>query len=401
MATSLPGSVDSFTTHSAGQTLDPTQQNDLQSAVMALEYAAGLHVYDAIGYGGADPTGTTDAAAALQGTNDAALAAGGLLYLNPGTYKVLSRVNLTAPYVDGRLATITTPNVLLPAVEVGYADHVTLLGNVAMWLPRIVQSAKTWASGTAYADCALAITNTYNSEIHCAQLKQFAIGAWLRGYSAGPSYGLCAYNALYFRTIEDCKNSVLLQAGDSNGFSYVNENAFHGGRWYTYEPGPAGATSNVTGVKPIRVLCDATPNAFSQPNNNRFYSVSLEGNLPQYHLEDGGTDNLYDWCRWETNTGLEFPKVHWLDSSASLYAQHNLIRGGYYVDKIVQTQDTHSNLRNVVQKSVGIPISSGFGSPESVIVGTPGDVYLNRSGGAGTTLYIKESGTGNTGWVGK
>jgi hypothetical protein len=30
-----------------------------------------------------------------------------------------------------------------------------------------------------------------------------------------------------------------------------------------------------------------------------------------------------------------------------------------------------------------------------------GSLYLRRDGGAGTTLYIKESGTGNTGWVAK
>ena len=44
----------------------------------------------------------------------------------------------------------------------------------------------------------------------------------------------------------------------------------------------------------------------------------------------------------------------------------------------------------------------GVGSPNGAIVGSPGDVYLNTSGGAGTTLYVKESGAAtNTGWVGK
>lgn len=42
---------------------------------------------------------------------------------------------------------------------------------------------------------------------------------------------------------------------------------------------------------------------------------------------------------------------------------------------------------------------TGAGSPEGVIVGTVCDVYARTDGGAGTTLYIKETGTGNTGWV--
>jgi len=47
-------------------------------------------------------------------------------------------------------------------------------------------------------------------------------------------------------------------------------------------------------------------------------------------------------------------------------------------------------------------ILSGIGSPEGVISAGGGSMYLNKSGGAGVTLFVKESGgSGNTGWVGK
>ena len=50
----------------------------------------------------------------------------------------------------------------------------------------------------------------------------------------------------------------------------------------------------------------------------------------------------------------------------------------------------------------GVAIRTGAGSPNTVVTGNIGDLYLNTSGGAGTTLYVKESGAGtNTGWVGK
>lgn len=46
-------------------------------------------------------------------------------------------------------------------------------------------------------------------------------------------------------------------------------------------------------------------------------------------------------------------------------------------------------------------ISIGTGSPNGVVVGSPPDVYLNLAGGAGTTLYLKESGEStDTGWAG-
>lgn len=43
----------------------------------------------------------------------------------------------------------------------------------------------------------------------------------------------------------------------------------------------------------------------------------------------------------------------------------------------------------------------GNGSPEGVVSATVGSRYRRRDGGANTSLYIKESGTGNTGWVAK
>jgi hypothetical protein len=44
-------------------------------------------------------------------------------------------------------------------------------------------------------------------------------------------------------------------------------------------------------------------------------------------------------------------------------------------------------------------IRSGSGSPEGAVTGNVCDVYLRTNGGTGTTIYIKESGTGNTGWA--
>ena len=43
----------------------------------------------------------------------------------------------------------------------------------------------------------------------------------------------------------------------------------------------------------------------------------------------------------------------------------------------------------------------GSGSPESVVTAPIGAVYHRTDGGAGTSLYVKESGTGNTGWIAK
>ena len=46
-------------------------------------------------------------------------------------------------------------------------------------------------------------------------------------------------------------------------------------------------------------------------------------------------------------------------------------------------------------------VVTGSASPESSITAPVGWLYLRTGGGASTTLYVKESGTGNTGWVAK
>jgi len=60
-----------------------------------------------------------------------------------------------------------------------------------------------------------------------------------------------------------------------------------------------------------------------------------------------------------------------------------------------------SDMQNAMLSLLGL-IFSGAGGPNGAVTASPGAIYLNTSGGAGTTLYVKESGVNtNTGWVGK
>jgi hypothetical protein len=45
--------------------------------------------------------------------------------------------------------------------------------------------------------------------------------------------------------------------------------------------------------------------------------------------------------------------------------------------------------------------STGSGTPESVVTAPVGSLFTRTDGGAATTLYVKESGSGNTGWIAK
>ena len=64
--------------------------------------------------------------------------------------------------------------------------------------------------------------------------------------------------------------------------------------------------------------------------------------------------------------------------------------------------DEEIKIRTLLTKyNVHQKLYSGSGSPNGVVSAPMGSLYFNTSGGANTTLYVKESGTGNTGWTAK
>ncbi len=83
----------------------------------------------------------------------------------------------------------------------------------------------------------------------------------------------------------------------------------------------------------------------------------------------------------------------------------------------VQSTDSSTDPVEITPNSVNLPangyvafqsgstpvpiIIAGIGSPEGVVTADKGSLFLRGDGGAGTCLYVKESGTGNTGWVAK
>jgi len=111
---------------------------------------------------------------------------------------------------------------------------------------------------------------------------------------------------------------------------------------------------------------------------------------------------------------------------ASLYSQSNGVHAWSYAAtgtagsavtfveafKVSNTSDVTVNLGNLVigtsgkgidfsATAAGIIWRTGVGSPEGVVTAAVGSLYTRSDGGANTTLYVKQSGTGNTGWAAK
>lgn len=122
----------------------------------------------------------------------------------------------------------------------------------------------------------------------------------------------------------------------------------------------------------------------------------------EFHLTDGGSTNHVaarisvskpelDWSGtvdasglmefWTITAGVLTPKLYLEDGGALLPGSMTV--GGFYT------------VANGFGRWFG-----GLGSPEGVQNGNVGDYYTRADGGAGTSFYVKESGTGTTtGWV--
>jgi hypothetical protein len=73
--------------------------------------------------------------------------------------------------------------------------------------------------------------------------------------------------------------------------------------------------------------------------------------------------------------------------------------------KVLTIDNTGNLVIGVSDKGItlpgGITWTSGSGSPEGVVTAPVGSLYSRSDGGLLTSLYVKQSGTGNTGWAGK
>lgn len=66
----------------------------------------------------------------------------------------------------------------------------------------------------------------------------------------------------------------------------------------------------------------------------------------------------------------------------------------------VTVNDAADTITIGLASGYALPLT-GSGSPAGAVSAPVGTLYLRTDGGAGTTLYVKESGTGSSGWVAK
>jgi len=146
----------------------------------------------------------------------------------------------------------------------------------------------------------------------------------------------------------------------------------------------------------------------NNPNGGDIFTMSAVAYTNQY-IGMGG-DGGYGYLKLVNNgTGARLQGV-----GASMFAIGDaamtytgragypaLRRNGTTLEVKLGDNSAFTNL-TVGTLTIGTSIHyNGSGSPEGVVTAVVGSIYTRSDGGAGTTLYVKESGSGNTGWIAK
>lgn len=76
-------------------------------------------------------------------------------------------------------------------------------------------------------------------------------------------------------------------------------------------------------------------------------------------------------------------------------------RASIWAGESISFMRTSGNWVKLVGMLGGPEIWAGSGTPEATVTAPIGSLAMRSDGGAGTSLYVKQSGTGNTGWAAK
>lgn len=202
---------------------------------------------------------------------------------------------------------------------------------------------------------------------------------------------------LYFAHIESTASS-----------SYCYDNVF---RDITAEI-PRGGSLRFWGCRNTLVEEVNTYDLGDTPTTQHLISFGKHPTAPGALLS---TDNTVRQCDVRNPATLGVGLAHILSSgNLSIFGCNSRIDLASTGNNIIHGPHTGSPAAEIVgisptdliflpgEINIGGPtIFSGAGTPEGVVTAVVGSMFLRNNGGLGTTLYIKESGTGNTGWVSK
>jgi hypothetical protein len=154
---------------------------------------------------------------------------------------------------------------------------------------------------------------------------------------------------------------------------------------YNTASGQGALSSNTTGSQNTA----SGQGALSSNTTGNYNTAS--GRLSGGYTANGSANTVTD-----NSVYLGFDSRALADNQTNqIVVGHTAIGGGS------NTATIGNSFVTVLYLSGAVGWFQGNGAPEGVVTAPIGSFYSRKDGGAGTSFYVKESGSGNTGWIGK
>lgn len=305
---------------------------------------------------------------------------------------------------------------------------------------------------TAGGSVGIQIRNIVFSNVDICRVTGFKDGVLV--FADKPNGGV-SYNTFTLGQLHDNFYNLHLQANGGAG-GYVNENTFIGGSFNHSSTYPNLLTTNIwidydgvyknnnnrffcpsledNSLNAIAVTINGANNIIytprlENPNNQAGYTINFTINsnenqiigngfsVVNSNIVDQGADNCFVTREGITNN-YQTPDAlnkqvykgkSSASSSAKIFAAYDTVDALTFYAR--GDGKVYSKTDGYFENGIRYATSSGTledrglfignGTPEGVVTAQIGSLYVSTAGGAGTTLYVKQSGSGNTGWVGK
>jgi hypothetical protein len=334
----------------------------------------------------------------------------------------------------------------LPAIRIGSAS-----ANRFGYRVTGIKVSRTTVD-TAGTSVGVQLRNIVWSYIDIRSVTNFKDGVFVR---ADQGNGGVSYNEIHLGQLHDNRTNLLIQA-DGTASGYVNENLFFGGSFNHTSGYPAVTTTNIfidydgvyrnnnnrffspsledNSVLSVAAVINGDNNLIFHPRLERItsqstYEIQFTANSREcqiigngFTIANSNINDLGDTNSYVTRQGTTYKAqtaasagqaVFSGQSTATSAAKIYLAKDSAGVEKfyVLGSGDVISSTKGYFESGTRWSTASGSlndrglfngtGSPEGVLTAAPGSLYCNNSGGAGTTLYVKETGSGNTGWSAK
>jgi hypothetical protein len=395
---------------------------------------------------GADPTGVADSSAAIQ----AALNARQQVYVPAGTYLINTALlprTTQSIFGDGvnqtRLKAGTVGMTVLNYPSGAYSNvllrdfSVNGDGKAATGL-NMIASGQGAISNCEFNNVQLDSCTLY--QMYLSQATYCVIDRCVFSGIGGGDYGLYL-NSCYSSEVKNCiihdgaEASLLVATGAQITFSknnLYNEAAnpsptlciIDGGHAHSFvdcefEPQGAGNVTYEVTMKDTSVGGSCTDNSFTRcrfigaaNTKTNCVGVGTVGAVYKTRFTECGfikptsTNSIALISQAETSFARNYDLTTYDTPVYSAVTITNTSGNGYFIENLTGTflsvQSTSAlGTSYVATGTASTQWTSGTGSPEGVVSASKGNIYSRTDGGASTCFYVKETASGNTGWVAK